>query len=468
MVNKSIFREYDIRGIVGGELNSESVKLIGYFLGKKVFEKFKEESYVAIGYDARTHSPELFSYLASGFNKAGCTVLNMDMVATGVNYFGNYQNFEVEGKTIQPNASVMITGSHNPSNYNGFKITLDKKPFFGDDIYALGDEIIASNITIEDNDKNHKIDVKTLYIDYMVKEFTHLKAMPERFMIDCGNGVADTVLTTILDKLELNYDGLFCQPDGTFPNHHPDPSEEKNLKDIMKALEGDYEYGFAYDGDADRIAFLTKKNNVKGDIMAILFAKTMDNPTIVGEVKCTQVMYDIINESGTAIMYKTGHSNLKVKLKEVNADLAAEVSGHIFFNDRYFGFDDAVYATFRLLELIYNKMDIDKEIDALPKTFSTEEIKVKTTEEEKFLLVDKIKQLLKNPPASFPKIVDIIDVDGVRVIFENGWGLVRASNTTPVLVTRFESTNEAKAKEYEDKLNTLIKEAQNEISSTTN
>ncbi|MCP4969196.1 MAG: phosphomannomutase/phosphoglucomutase [Arcobacter sp.] len=468
MVNKSIFREYDIRGIVGDELNSESVKLIGYFLGKKVFEKFQNESYVAIGYDARTHSPELFSYLASGFNKAGCTVLNMDMVATGVNYFGNYQNFEVEGKTIQPNASVMITGSHNPSNYNGFKITLDKKPFFGDDIYALGDDIIASDVTIEDNDTNHKIDVKSLYIDYMVKEFAHLKAMPERFIIDCGNGVADTVLTTILDRLELNYDGLFCEPDGTFPNHHPDPSEEKNLKDIMKALEGDYEYGFAYDGDADRIAFLTKKNNVKGDIMALLFAKTMDNPTIVGEVKCTQVMYDIINESGTAIMYKTGHSNLKVKLKEVNADLAAEVSGHIFFNDRYFGFDDAVYATFRLLELIYNEMDIDKEIDALPKTFSTEEIKVETTEDEKFLLVDKIKELLKNPPSDFPKIIDIIDVDGVRVIFENGWGLVRASNTTPVLVTRFESTDELLAKDYENKLNDLIKEAKDELSSTSN
>ncbi|WP_072679433.1 phosphomannomutase/phosphoglucomutase [Arcobacter sp. LA11] len=468
MVNKSIFREYDIRGIVGDELNQESVKLIGYFLGQKVYEKFKEDSYVAIGYDARTHSPELFSYLASGFNKAGCTVLNMDMVATGVNYFANYQTFEIEGKTIQANASVMITGSHNPSQYNGFKITLDKKPFFGDEIYALGDEIIASNIDIENNDKNYKIDVKSIYIDYIVNEFSHLKGMKEKFIIDCGNGVADTVLTTILDKLELNYDGLYCKPDGSFPNHHPDPSEEKNLKDVIEALKSDYEYGFAYDGDADRIAFLTKKHNVKGDIMALLFAKTMENPTIVGEVKCTQIMYDLINESGTAIMYKTGHSNLKVKLKEVNADLAAEVSGHIFFNDRYFGFDDAIYATFRLLELIYNKMDIDKEIDALPKTFSTEEIKVHTTEEEKFLLIDKLKKLLEDPPADFPTIIDIIDVDGVRVIFNQGWGLVRASNTTPVLVTRFESTIEENAKLYEEKLNNLIAMAQDELNSTTN
>ncbi|PLY07247.1 MAG: phosphomannomutase/phosphoglucomutase [Arcobacter sp.] len=468
MVNKSIFREYDIRGIVGPELNKESVKLIGYFLGKKVYEQFQENAYVAIGYDARTHSPELFSYLTSGFNQAGCKVLGMGMVATGVNYFANYQNFKIEGKTVQPNASVMITGSHNPSNYNGFKITLDKAPFFANDIYSLGDEIVASSIEIEDNDTHFEINVKSVYIDYIVNEFAHLKAMPQKLIIDCGNGVADTVLTTILDRLELNYDGLYCEPDGTFPNHHPDPSDPHNLVDIVESLKGDYDYGFAYDGDADRIAFLTKKHNVKGDIMAILFAKTMDNPTIIGEVKCTQIMYDIINASGKAIMYKTGHSNLKVKLKETNADLAAEVSGHIFFNDRFFGFDDAIYATFRLLELVQQGMDIDAEIDALPKTYSTEEIKVKTTEEEKFLLVNKLKELLKNPPLDFPKIIDIIEVDGVRVIFEKGWGLVRASNTTPILVTRFESTDELLAKEYEDKLNALIQTAKNEISSITN
>ncbi len=302
----------------------------------------------------------------------------------------------------------------------------------------------------------------------MLKEFSALKAMKEKIIIDCGNGVADTVLTQILDKLELNYEGLYCKPDGTFPNHHPDPSEEKNLKDIKEKLKGDFEYGFAYDGDADRIAFLTKKHNVKGDIMALLFSKDIENPVVVGEVKCTQVMYDLINQRGSAHMYKTGHSNLKVKLKEVNAHLAAEVSGHIFFNDRYYGFDDAIYATFRVLELIKNGMDIDKEVEALPKTFSTEEIKVETTEEEKFLLIDKLKELLKNPPKVFPKIRDIIDVDGVRVIFDKGWGLVRASNTTPVLVTRFESTDENEAKEYEKQLNNLIREAKNELSSTAN
>jgi phosphomannomutase/phosphoglucomutase len=344
-------------------------------------------------------------------------------------------------------------------------MTIDHFPFFGDDIYALGDLIIANqNIEIVTNENFIEVDAKNLYIDYMVENFSHLKGMKDRFIIDGGNGVADTVLTDILNKLELNYDSLFMTPDGTFPNHHPDPSEEKNLKDIKKALDGDFEYGFAYDGDADRIAFLTKKHNVKGDIMAILFASTMDKPTVIGEVKCTQVMYDIINSNGgKAIMYKTGHSNLKVKIKETNADFAAEVSGHIFFNDRYYGFDDAVYATFRLLELIKNGMDIDKEIDALPKTFSTEEIKVYTTEEEKFILIAKLKELLQNPPAGFPAIKGIVDVDGVRVIFDKGWGLVRASNTTPVLVTRFESTDELTAKLYEEQLNLLIKVAKEQL-----
>ena len=462
MVNKLIFREYDIRGIVGDELNEQSVKLIGYFLGLQTIKRTNiKEPCIVIGYDARTHSPELFGYLTSGFNLAGCKVLGMGMVATGVNYFASYQTFD----GVKPNASVMITGSHNPSEYNGFKITIDNAPFFGDDIYSMGDEIIASSIEIKNNETFKEIDVKSLYVDYMLKEFDFLKGMKPRFMIDCGNGVADTVLTAILDKLELNYEALYATPDGTFPNHHPDPSVEENLKDVIEALKGDFDYGFAYDGDADRIAFLTKKHNVKGDIMALLFAKTMKNPVIVGEVKCTQIMYDIINESGgQAVMYKTGHSNLKVKLKELNADMAAEVSGHIFFNDRYFGYDDAVYATFRLLELIFNGMDIDKEIEALPQTFSTEEIKVYTTEDEKFILMDKVKELLSDVPDDFPKIIDIIDVDGVRVIFEDGWGLVRASNTTPVLVTRFESTIQAKAKLYETKLNDLIQRAKDELS----
>lgn len=452
-IEKNIFREYDIRGIFEKELNERSVKLIGYHLGQKI----GGAKVVAIGYDARSHSPLLRDYLTSGLNAAGCRVLDMGMVATPVNYFSNYSEFD----GMKTDASIMITGSHNPSEYNGFKITVDKNPFFGEAIYALGDEIIANqDFVIPDNTAKTEIDVKTPYIAFMVKEFTHLKNFPKKIVIDAGNGVADTVITAIFDALHFNYTGLYLEPDGTFPNHHPDPSVEKNLADVKAALAKEGDIAFAYDGDADRIAVLTHKHNIKGDQMALLYAMKMQNPIVIGEVKCSQVMYDELERRGAkTIMYKTGHSNLKVKMKEVGADLACEVSGHIFFKHRYFGYDDAIYATLRMLELIHDGIDLDKEIDALPQVFSTEEIKVETTEEEKFAIIDKIKELLCNPPADFPKILDIIIVDGVRINFEKGWGLVRASNTTPVLVTRFESTDEALAKEYENEVNKLIKQA---------
>jgi len=456
-INASIFREYDIRGIFNKELNEQSVKLIGYFLGQKI----QGNKVVSIGYDARSHSPILRDYLTSGLNAAGCQVLDMGMVATPVNYFSNYIDFD----GVKTDASIMITGSHNPSEYNGFKMTLDKSPFFGADIYALGDEIIINaDKVIEDNTSKTDIDVKKPYIDFMIKEFSHLKGLPTKIVIDGGNGVADTVITDIFNALDFDYTGLFLEPDGTFPNHHPDPSEEKNLVDVKAALEKEGDIAFAYDGDADRIAVLTHKHNIKGDQMALLYAMKMDKPTVIGEVKCSQVMYDELERRGaTAIMYKTGHSNLKVKMKETNADLACEVSGHIFFKHRYFGYDDAIYATLRMLELIQDGIDLDKEIDSLPQVFSTEEIKVETTEEEKFLIIDKVKELLKNPPSDFPKIRNIIDVDGVRINFDKGWGLVRASNTTPVLVTRFESTDEVLAKEYEAKVNALIKTAKQSL-----
>ena len=452
-IQSSIFREYDIRGIFEKELNEQSVKLIGYFLGQKI----KGNKVVSIGYDARSHSPILRDYLTSGLNAAGCKVLDMGMVATPVNYYSNY--IDIDG--LQTDASIMITGSHNPSEYNGFKMTVDKSPFFGDEIYALGDEIIANQEKhIEDNTTKIDIDIKTPYINFMVKEFAHLKGLKTKLVVDGGNGVADTVLSAIFDALDFDYEGLYLEPDGTFPNHHPDPSEEKNLVDVKAALAKNGDIAFAYDGDADRIAVLTHKHNIKGDQMALLYAMKMENPTVIGEVKCSQVMYDELERRGAkAIMYKTGHSNLKVKMKETNADLACEVSGHIFFKHRYFGYDDAIYATLRMLELIHDGIDLDKEIDALPQVFSTEEIKVETTEEEKFLIINKVKELLENPPSDFPKILNIIDVDGVRINFENGWGLVRASNTTPVLVTRFESTDEKLAKIYESAVNTLIVKA---------
>lgn len=447
----SIYREYDIRGIFEKELNEDSVTKIGYALSNKI-----DGEYVAVGYDARSHSPILFEYLVAGLNAGGKKVLDMGLVPTPVNYFTNYQEWE----GVTPSASVMITGSHNPSEYNGFKITINKAPFFGEDIYALGSECEAMADVPKVSRDVVKIDAKSRYVDYIVSQFSHLKGLKTKIVYDCGNGVGGVVLPEIFEKLEMDTKGIFVEPDGTFPNHHPDPSVEENLADVKKELENGKDIAFAYDGDADRIAVLTHKNNIKGDMMALLYAMGMDKPTVVGEVKCSQVMYDELTNRGCkAVMYKTGHSNLKVKMKEIDADLACEVSGHIFFKHRYFGYDDAIYATFRMLELLHKGIDLDAELEKLPKVFSTEEIKVKTTENEKFKIIDKVKELLQNPPADFPNIKNIIDVDGVRINFENGWGLVRASNTTPVLVTRFESTSQDEAKKYEEAINSLIQKA---------
>jgi len=466
----SIYREYDIRGIFEKELNEETITRLGYALAD---EMKAHGEYVAVGYDARSHSPILFEYLTAGLNAGGMKVLGMGMVPTPVNYFCNYQDFKVNaegredplgGNGITPCASVMITGSHNPSEYNGFKITINKAPFFGESIYALGRKIDTLPFPAKVERNVTEIDALERYKRFMVESFGHLRGMKEKIVYDCGNGVAGLAIVDIFNELGLSAKGIYTDPDGTFPNHHPDPSEEHNLEDIKKLLASEGDIAFAYDGDADRIAVLTPNNNIKGDMMALLFALKMKNPTVIGEVKCSQVMYDTLRERGaTAIMYKTGHSNLKVKMKELHADLACEVSGHVFFADRYFGYDDAIYATLRMLELVHEGVDLDAEIAKLPQVFSTEEIKVKTTEQEKFPLMAKLKELLQTPPASFPAIKEIIDVDGVRVIFDKGWGLVRASNTTPVLVTRFESTEQAEAIRYEEALNALIQEAQKQL-----
>lgn len=462
----SIFREYDIRGIYQLELNEETTKAIGYQLGLEVIQNSDAKTpYVSIGYDARVHSPILFEWLSLGFRAAGCNVLDMGMVTTGINYFTNFVPWQVENREIIINGSVMITGSHNPPEYNGFKITVNKQPFFGADITRLGNKIIENSEIPNgvSETKSYKIDAKQAYIKYLTKEFQELKNMKIKVIADCGNGVAAIALVDLLKKLNIETYFLYEDPDGTFPNHHPDPSDEHNLEDIKKELnKGEYDIGFAFDGDADRIAVLTNKYNIKGDQLALIFAQDLHskgkNPTVIGEVKCSKVMYDEIDKIGTSIMYKTGHSNLKVKLKETGADFAAEVSGHMFFNDRWFGFDDAVYVAMRVLELINEGVNLDNKMDSQPKMLATDEIKVYVTEDTKFPIISKIKEQLSNPPSYLPEIKDIIDIDGVRVSFENGWGLIRASNTTPVLVTRFEAISDDSLKNIQDAMNQLIKE----------
>ncbi|MBD3831082.1 MAG: phosphomannomutase/phosphoglucomutase, partial [Arcobacter sp.] len=372
MINKTIFRQYDIRGVVNDDLTYENSKLIGYYLGLHIKEKISSTPYIVVGYDVRTHSQMLFEALISGLNLSECKVLNIGLVATGVNYFASFQEFLIENKTIKPTASIMITGSHNAKKYNGFKITINNEPFFGEELLALYEKISKNqNIEIPNNFDFIKIDAKKLYVDFMVNQFSHLKNFKTPFVVDCGNGVANTVLCDILDELNLNYKGLHLTPDGEFPNHHPDPTNEKNLEDIKALLKDECNLGFAYDGDADRIAVLTQKYNIKGDMLALLFSKTMKNPVIIGEVTYSQNIFDELNSEAKTIMNKTGYSNLRLKLKELNADLAAEVSGHIFFNDRYYGYDDAIYATFRVLELLYKGINLDFELDKLPKVYTS-------------------------------------------------------------------------------------------------
>ena len=469
MISKTLFRQYDIRGIVNKELNIENTKLIGYFLGLTIKEKSKSLPYIIVGYDVRTHSNMLFEALISGLNLASCKVLNIGLVATGVNYFASYQEYLINNITIKPNASIMITGSHNAKNYNGFKITINNEPFFADDLITLYERIINSkNIEIPSNLDFIKIDAKKLYVDYMVNQFSHLKDFKVPFAIDCGNGVANTVLCDILNLLNLNYQGLHLEPDGEFPNHHPDPTNEKNLEDLKFLLKDNCNLGFAYDGDADRIAVLTQKYNIKGDMLALLFSKTMKNPVIIGEVSYSENIFKELNQTSTTIMNKTGYSNLRLKLKELNADLAAEVSGHIFFNDRYYGFDDAIYATFRVLELLYLGINLDEELDKLPKIYTSANIEIEAREDKKFEIIEKIEDKLNHIQRGFPIIKNILKIDGLRINFENGWALIRASNTNALIMTKYEATSFGTAIAYKKAVENLIQEVRDELNSTTN
>lgn len=454
----SIFREYDIRGIFQKDLDRGNVFAIGYYLAEAIKEVGQNQVY--IGYDARVHSKELLKWLSDGLIYNGIEVFSLGMIPTPVAYFCVFNQIE----KLKITSSIMITGSHNPPEYNGFKITVDQKPFYGHMIQGLKQKIENfMPIYKEANRDLQDIDGLSVYVDYLSKHFVRLRDFQHIVALDYGNGVGGIAMQKILKSLNVKHQALYENPDGNFPNHHPDPSEEKNLQDLKKVMqEKDISIALAFDGDADRIALLTKNHSFKGDELGILFgreiAKQKPNPLVIGEVKCSQIMYDTINTFGRSLMYKTGHSNLKVKLKELDADLAVEMSGHIFFNDRYFGYDDAIYAGLRILELFlsYSVDEIEEMISILPKIFATPEEKISVTEEQKFILIEKLKQKLKNPPIDFPKILDIVDIDGVRVIFEKGWGLVRASNTTPVLVTRFEALDEENALLYKKKLIDLL------------
>ncbi|RAZ50464.1 phosphomannomutase/phosphoglucomutase [Campylobacter hyointestinalis] len=453
---ETIFREYDIRGIYENDLNELSVKAIGYCLG--ITMKNRGVKSVSVGFDARLSARALFGFLVSGLNRAGLEVFDIGMLPTPVGYFSVFTGIF--------DANIMITGSHNPKEYNGFKITIGVESFFGADLQKLKDsvnEFLSSGEVVKDDFRATKFDVLSRYVQFYEKEFSHLKGLKTKIICDCANGVAGIVLERVIKTLCLNATLLYKEPDGNFPNHHPDPSEEKNLKDLKTALKGEFEIGFGFDGDADRIAVLTKKRVIKGDDLAYLYAKNMKNPRVLGEVKCSQNMYDEIDKIGKSFMGKTGHSNIKKAMRELNIDMAAEVSGHIFFKERFFGFDDAIYAMIRVLELVQKGFELDAELDKLPVLYSTDEIKVSTKDETKFKIIDELKKELNKKDNGLPNILDIIDIDGVRIKFDGGWALVRASNTTPVLVTRFEASSPEFVKLLEEKVLNLVESIKSEL-----
>lgn len=437
-MSKHIFREYDIRGIFEKELKEDIVKKIGYYVGLKIKE-FGDN--VIVGYDCRTHSQILFNWLISGLNKAKLNVYSLDFTMTPIAYFAGFQ--KIDNQKI--NASIMITGSHLTKEYNGFKITIDNKPFFSNNISFLGDEIINSTVKIKDNFSYIKTNINKKYIDFLVDRFSYLKGFNKELIFDCGNGVAGPFIREIIKRLNLNAKILFESPDGNFPNHQPDPSEEKNMLDLKKECRN--KIGFAFDGDADRLGVIDKEI-IKPDILATQYVKEMNNPIVIGEVKCSLNMYNEINKIGKSIMYKTGNCNIKNKLIETKANLGIEYSGHIFFNDDYYGYDDAFYAMLRVLKLIYNGENLSLNISKLPKTYQSEEIKISVDELNKF-------EILKNIINNIKENLDSIDaksyflVDGIRIEFEHGWGLIRASNTSPNLTSRFEATNENAKEKYE-------------------
>lgn len=451
MLNE-IFREYDIRGIFGDDLNETNVKALGKELGAYFYERGVKT--LSIGRDARTHGETIFGWLVSGLNLSQIELFDIGLLPTPVGYFSVFC-----GKF---DANIMITGSHNPKEYNGFKITIFKDSFFGVALSEFGKKVVRSankKLFIPDNFSITKFDIKTPYLRFLEREFSGLKELDLNFAIDCANGAMGAVVPQLCEALGLKAQILFSEPDGNFPNHHPDPSIKENLKDIQTAVTNGAKIGFAFDGDGDRIAVITPKHNIKGDELAYLYSLKMEHPIILGEVKCSQVMYDEINKRGQAIMGKTGHSNIKKTIKEnPQIALGAEVSGHIYFKERYFGFDDGLYAMLRLLELVQNGVDLDAELERLPRVFSTDEIKVQTSDELKFRVVDILKNRLKRREKTLPKINEIIEIDGVRVHFDGGWALVRASNTTPVIVTRFEANTTEFRDELQAKFSAILDE----------
>jgi phosphomannomutase/phosphoglucomutase len=463
--NPEIFREYDIRGIADRDLVDPVIEDLG-----RAFAEYLRPAAprsVAIGYDARLSSPRLRDALGRGLTASGLDVIDLGLCPTPALYFSLHH--------LKPGAGIMITGSHNPAEFNGFKLCVGKDTIYGEEIQKLrrimeeaaktahsssltgqaGKPRGPSAMSYEPRTSHHPIIPE--YAGHLKGLFRDYHDVPLKVVLDSGNGTAGLAAPDVIRAIGCEVIELFSEPDGRFPNHHPDPTVPKNLEALISTVKRERaDLGIAFDGDADRIGVVDEQGTVLwGDQLMVLFSRDIlrERPgaTFVSEVKCSQTMYDDIrSHGGNAIMWKTGHSLIKAKMKETGAALAGEMSGHIFFADRYFGYDDAIYAACRVVELLKKtrkqaetKAVFSSLLGDLPRTFNTPEIRFDCPDSLKFKVVDRVRDLYARPESVALPVREAITVDGVRAVFQKGWGLIRASNTQPVLVMRFEAVDEA-------------------------
>jgi len=444
-INPLIFREYDIRGKVDEDLTPEFTELLGRACGTYFRRHGCRE--VTVGRDCRLSSPQLASTLTRGLLSTGCSVEDIGVVPTPVLYFNVFRR--------KKEAAIMITGSHNPPDQNGFKIMLGEETLFGPAIQELYALIEGGQFIQADPGEVTSYDVIPEYIDFITSDIRLEK--PLKVVLDAGNGTAGAVAGPIFRRLGCEVIELYCDMDGRFPHHHPDPTLPEAMKDLISTvLSQGADFGVGYDGDGDRIGVVDDKGKIIwGDQLLILYASDLlpKNPgaAIISEVKASKVLYSEIERlGGRPIMWKTGHSLIKKKLREEGALLAGEMSGHIFFADRYFGFDDAIYASCRLAEILSRSSEkLSSLLAYLPPTYYTPEIRIYASDEVKFKIVEELKKELQ-------PLYPVIDIDGVRVIFPQGWALVRASNTQAVLVLRFEADSPEALEEIQKEIKTRL------------
>jgi phosphomannomutase/phosphoglucomutase len=443
-MNPHIFRQYDIRGIVGENLDAEVAEAVGRAFASHVrAETGRERPRIAVGHDNRLSSPSLAEGLIRGITEGGADVLDVGTVPTPVLYWSE--------ATFGTDAGVQITGSHNPPEWNGIKMTCGRAALYGDAIQGLLRRIQEGELD-SGSGEVERTDVLDRYVADVAGRFE--LARPMRVAVDCGNGSGALVAQRLLEAMGVQVTPLFCDSDGTFPNHHPDPTVDENLEDLIRAVRDQpHDLGVAFDGDADRIGAVDETGAiVRGDLLLLLFGldllvKRGPGQKLVFDVKCSQALPEAFEAAGgVPIMWKTGHSLQKVKMKETGALLAGELSGHIMVADDYFGFDDALYDACRLIELLSrSERPLSARVADFPKYVSTPEIRIEVTEDQKWGIVDRAVE-------HFSARHDVIDVDGVRVLFGDGWALLRTSNTQPVIVARFEARSEERLGEIRDEV----------------